>query len=243
MADDEPRTAAEFFHGSGEEPPPAYNSWPPSGWFIGPDEAGGDGQPFDWSAPPAGFSVGAAYEWVLRAAALYRYWASIGGAGPRNGPSSSALTNAYMLVDDLRRRGLVPLRGLKRFHVEMDDCPPGFEARELTKASDWLGRAVEACRTVEPPCPRLTANYVDGTVTIDGVTHHVGDTQAAFVHALLASADWVSLKDLKRRLSERLNGVIVSHPERVRPKLPASIRNAIDVDQQKGHRIKREYLG
>lgn len=243
MADDEPRPARRISRGESDAPTPAFDSWPPSGWFIGPDETGDDGQPFDWSAPPAGFSVDVAYDWVFRTAVLYRYWASTGWTGPRNGPSSSALTNAYMLVDDLRRRGLVPPGGPKRFYVEMNECPPGFEARQLARVRDWLGRVVESSSRVTSDEPRLVANYTDGTVTIDGETFNVGDVAAALVHALLASDDWVSLRNLKRLVSELLNGVTVSHPERVTLRLPQVVRDAIEVDQQKGHRIKPEYLG
>lgn len=232
-------SAAEFFAGFPESPAPAFDAWPPADWFVGQDETGQDGKPFDWAAPPANFAVEDAFRWVSRVHTLYRHWDVLGWSWTRaNSQTSSALTNAYLLVDDLRRRGLVPLAGFWRFGGEMDDCPHGFEVRELGRVRDWLGEALEHRRRVA----RLTADYGRGEVTIDGKTFQVGDIPAAIVHLLLTWKRGYSLPKMEPLVSSLLGGMPVSHLEREIEKLPDCVRAAIDSDNA-GHFILPEYLG
>lgn len=265
MNRDEPKTAAELLSDVHATNGPAFDSWPPTGWFVGPDEFGEDGIPFDWSAPPPKFSVEEAYRWVARVVALYLHWDAISYFWSRhNGPSRSALTNAYLLVGDLRRRGLVPLSGLKMFRVPMDDCPVGFEARNLGVVCDWLAKQVdndrqraqaalarveckeavlaELQRQAETAKNRLSADYQKGTVTLGSDHYQVGEIPAAFVYVVLTSDERISLKDIASKMGELLGGIEISHAEREKEKLPPCIQDIFDV-KPKGHRIKAEYLG
>lgn len=241
MKHDVPTSAAELLSGAREADGPTFDSWPPTGWFVGLNEVTAAGARFDWSPPPPGFAVETARAWVERVAALYRHWDAIDFSFSRpNRPSSSALTNAYLLVADLRRRRLVPLSGFKIFRVPMDECPAGFEARELGVVSDWLAELLP--QAPHKPTIRLAATPAAGTVTLDGVEHPVGDEAAALVQVILNSNDWVSLKTIKSQVLQLFH-LELTHPERTRASLPKVVLDAIDVDQQKGHRIKPEYLG
>ncbi|WP_439627653.1 hypothetical protein [Gemmata sp.] len=241
MKRDEPKSAAELFTGARAADRPTFDCWPPTDWFVGPDESTAGGGRFDWSPPPPGFSVELAYAWVGRVADLYRYWDAVNFSySHQNRPSSSALSNAYLLVGDLRRRGLVPLGGFQIYRVPMDDCPVGFEARELAVVSDWLGGVLQ--QVPRTSTIRLAATPATGIVTVDGVQYQVGDEAASLVQGILDSGEWVSLKTLKSQVQKEYR-LELSHPERTLKRLPKEVRDAIDVDQQRGHRIKPEYLG
>ena len=143
-------------------------------------------------------------------------------------------------MSDLRHRSLVSLSGLKIFRVPMDDCPVGFEARELGVVGDLLAEVMT--RERRKPAPRLTDEPKDGIVTLDGTRYQVGDEAAAIVQVILNAKKWISYKNIKSEVKKQF-GLEISHPERTKQNLPKVIRDAIDVDRQKGHRIKDEYLG
>ena len=241
MGRKKPESAAELPADMPDAPAPAFDAWPPAGWFVGPDEVGRDGRPFRWCPPPENFPAADALDWVARTHRLLEYWDAVDWSWSRaNGPNRSALTNAYLLVDDLRRRGLVPQSGLRIFRVEMDDCPAGFEVRELGRVRDWLGRVIGAGRQ-PAPAPRLSADVRAGTVTLDGAMHHVGDIRAAFVHVLLTAREGVSLKNMEPLVGGLCSGISVSHLERARGKLPEGVQAAVNTKPR--HSIKPEYLG
>ncbi len=255
----------EIMEGLGEAEPPKFDSWPPPGWFQGFDAHGEGGAPFDWACPPRDFSVEEAYRYVERVARLYRAHEADGSYNPiRNGHEYPAVSNAYLLVRDLRRRSLVPQDGLRTYRLgnPLDPEMEGFEPRALTEASDWLGKQAErarqkaetdAARHVEmdrreaevrdgrdrylAEQHRLRADYGNGTITFQRITYSVGDVQAAFVHVLLeAQGNWLSLRDIKAKISELPDGVEGAHLERVRDSLPKEIRALVEVTHR-GHRI------
>jgi hypothetical protein len=228
------------------EASPAYDAWPPSNWFEGPADSDSEGRPFDWRAPAASFGLQDGYDWTDRVLRLYSHWRSNDiDPSEHNQSGWSALTNAYSIIDDLRRRHLLPHRNLKRWMGSVEKLHSDAEISYLEQAREYLSQAIADTSSIDRRNsePRLAANWKKQWVSLDGTRYDVSAEAALLVQLLLEqNGELISLPKLAKAMEPDL-GVRPLHLERSRDRLPPPILEAIEVIKNKGHRIRREYLG
>jgi hypothetical protein len=225
---------------------PATDGWPPSRWFETQSDTDSQNNPFDWQAPPAGFGLRDGYDWIDRVLVLYRrVWPSDFNPSEHNDSGWSALTNAYAIIDDLRRRHLLGLRQFRRWTKSVEALHPDAEISFLEEAREYLIRAIADMSSIDRRNaePRLRADTREGSVFLDNTKHPVSAEAALFIQLLLEQkGEFISLAALAAAMTPIL-GARPLHIERQRDSLPAEIlRDTIEVTPR-GHRIRREYLG
>lgn len=108
MTDDAPPNAAVFFESFEENTSVCRASdplpWPPPTWLLVSDCELAPGKEFCWDAPPEGFGLEQARDWVEGVVRMMEYQIEVVGFPLGcNSERRSALNNAYMMAKDWRK--------------------------------------------------------------------------------------------------------------------------------------------
>jgi hypothetical protein len=104
---------------------------------------------------------------------------------------------------------------------------PATEEKSFAYAVELLAPKAEI-----PPGPKIVLSIKGNDVTVDGITHHLDDSPAAFVQELVDAGVGVW------RSGRTMGEAVQPRPDRVYKKLPEAIRGKLESRDGLGYRIR-----